>query len=183
MLSSNEDTQQPPYPHNVFRGGNSEVHLESVTVTLGHADSWGFVPLKCFGGGRDASDFAGSCDWWIGWAFCAANYHGWKPPGHFRQWAKLFHSATGRESLYLITSPEEKYKARIFIQMFMQRLAKGLTVLVVIGLSIGIGIFNALFAQTERYQRGSRRSISPMSGRNMRQVRMGDGPFLPCCTG
>ena len=47
---------------------------------------------------------------------------------------------TGRESLYLITTPEEKYKARAFIQMFLQRLAKGFSVLVVIGLgALGAG--------------------------------------------
>ncbi len=43
---------------------------------------------------------------------------------------------TGRESLYLITSPDEKYKARAFIQMFVQRLAKGVS----IGTMIGLGL-------------------------------------------
>lgn len=33
----------------------------------------------------------------------------------------------------------------------------------------GIGIFNALFAQIAKYQRGSRRLISPISGRKMRR--------------
>ncbi len=43
---------------------------------------------------------------------------------------------TGRESLYLVTSPDEKYKARAFIQMFVQRLAKGVS----IGTMIGLGL-------------------------------------------
>jgi AAA family ATP:ADP antiporter len=43
---------------------------------------------------------------------------------------------TGRESLYLITRPEEKYKARAFITMFVQRLAKGVSIVAVIGLSL-----------------------------------------------
>lgn len=39
---------------------------------------------------------------------------------------------TGRESLYLATSPDEKYKGRAFISMFVQRGAKGLSILAVI---------------------------------------------------
>jgi AAA family ATP:ADP antiporter len=39
---------------------------------------------------------------------------------------------TGRESLYLATSPDEKYKGRAFISMFVQRVAKGLSILMVL---------------------------------------------------
>ncbi|MEE8586549.1 MAG: Npt1/Npt2 family nucleotide transporter [Acidobacteriota bacterium] len=41
---------------------------------------------------------------------------------------------TGRETLYMITTPDEKYKARAFINMFVQRLAKGIAILAVLGL-------------------------------------------------
>jgi AAA family ATP:ADP antiporter len=43
---------------------------------------------------------------------------------------------TARESLYVVTTPEEKYKARAFTNMFVQRLAKGLSILAVIGLGM-----------------------------------------------
>jgi AAA family ATP:ADP antiporter len=43
---------------------------------------------------------------------------------------------TARESLYVVTTPEEKYKARAFTNMFVQRLAKGLGILAVIGLGM-----------------------------------------------
>ncbi len=43
---------------------------------------------------------------------------------------------TGRESLYLTTSPDEKYKGRAFISMFVQRLAKGLSILTIILLGL-----------------------------------------------
>lgn len=43
---------------------------------------------------------------------------------------------TARESLYVVTSPDEKYKARAFTNMFVQRLAKGLSILMVMGLGI-----------------------------------------------
>lgn len=39
---------------------------------------------------------------------------------------------TGRESLYLATGPDEKYKGRAFISMFVQRTAKGVSILAVI---------------------------------------------------
>jgi AAA family ATP:ADP antiporter len=45
---------------------------------------------------------------------------------------------TARESLYVVTTPDEKYKARAFTNMFVQRLAKGLSILLV----IGIGLLN-----------------------------------------
>ncbi len=41
---------------------------------------------------------------------------------------------TGRETLYMITTPDEKYKARAFTNMFVQRLAKGIAILAVLGL-------------------------------------------------
>jgi len=52
---------------------------------------------------------------------------------------------TARESLYVVTSREEKYKARAFTNMFVQRLAKGLGSLTVILL----GVFALL--STPRY--------------------------------
>ena len=45
---------------------------------------------------------------------------------------------TARESLYVVTTPDEKYKARAFTNMFVQRFAKGLSILIV----IGIGLLN-----------------------------------------
>jgi AAA family ATP:ADP antiporter len=41
---------------------------------------------------------------------------------------------TARESLYVVTTPDEKYKARAFTNMFVQRLAKGLSIFTVMGL-------------------------------------------------
>ena len=41
---------------------------------------------------------------------------------------------TARESLYVVTTPDEKYKARAFTNMFVQRLAKGLSIFLVLGL-------------------------------------------------
>lgn len=41
---------------------------------------------------------------------------------------------TGRETLYIVTSPDEKYKARAFTNMVVQRAAKGIAILAVIGL-------------------------------------------------
>jgi AAA family ATP:ADP antiporter len=38
---------------------------------------------------------------------------------------------TARESLYVVTTPDEKYKARAFTNMLMQRLAKGFSILLV----------------------------------------------------
>ncbi len=43
---------------------------------------------------------------------------------------------TSRESLYVVTTPEEKYKSRAFTNMFIQRLAKGLGIFVLIGLGM-----------------------------------------------
>ena len=43
---------------------------------------------------------------------------------------------TSRESLYVVTTPEEKYKSRAFTNMFVQRLAKGIAIFVVIGLGM-----------------------------------------------
>ena len=43
---------------------------------------------------------------------------------------------TARESLYSPTSPDEKYKARAFTNMFVQRFAKGLAIFVVMGLAM-----------------------------------------------
>jgi ATP:ADP antiporter, AAA family len=43
---------------------------------------------------------------------------------------------TSRESLYVVTSPEEKYKSRAFVNMFIQRLAKGLGIFLLIGLGM-----------------------------------------------
>jgi AAA family ATP:ADP antiporter len=48
---------------------------------------------------------------------------------------------TSRESLYTITTPGEKYKARAFTNMFMQRFAKGVSVLTSMGLlALGVDI-------------------------------------------
>jgi len=41
---------------------------------------------------------------------------------------------TARESLYVVTSPDDKYKARAFTNMFVQRVAKGISILMVLGL-------------------------------------------------
>ncbi len=41
---------------------------------------------------------------------------------------------TSRESLYVVTTPEEKYKARAFTNMFVQRFAKGVSILALLGL-------------------------------------------------
>ena len=43
---------------------------------------------------------------------------------------------TARETLYVVTTPDEKYKARAFTSMFVQRLAKGLSILAVLGLGL-----------------------------------------------
>ncbi len=43
---------------------------------------------------------------------------------------------TARESLYVVTTPDEKYKARAFTNMFVQRLAKGLSIFLVMGLNL-----------------------------------------------
>jgi AAA family ATP:ADP antiporter len=43
---------------------------------------------------------------------------------------------TARESLYVVTTPAEKYKARAFTNMFVQRLAKGLSIFLVMGLQL-----------------------------------------------
>ncbi len=43
---------------------------------------------------------------------------------------------TSRESLYVVTTPEEKYKSRAFTNMFVQRLAKGLAIFVALGLGL-----------------------------------------------
>lgn len=40
---------------------------------------------------------------------------------------------TARETLYVPTSPDEKYKARAFTNMFVQRLAKGIAILGIMG--------------------------------------------------
>ncbi len=42
---------------------------------------------------------------------------------------------TGRETLYVVTSPAEKYNARAFTNMFVQRAAKGLGIFAAIGLA------------------------------------------------
>lgn len=48
---------------------------------------------------------------------------------------------TSRESLYVVTTPDEKYKARAFTNMFVQRLGKGLSILAVMGLgTLGVQI-------------------------------------------
>jgi AAA family ATP:ADP antiporter len=41
---------------------------------------------------------------------------------------------TARESLYVVTTADEKYKARAFTNMFIQRLAKGLSIFLLMGL-------------------------------------------------
>ena len=41
---------------------------------------------------------------------------------------------TARESLYVVTTPDEKYKARAFTNMFVQRFAKGVAILGLLGL-------------------------------------------------
>jgi AAA family ATP:ADP antiporter len=47
---------------------------------------------------------------------------------------------TARESLYTPTTPDEKYKARAFTNMFMQRFAKGLSIFAVMALgALGVG--------------------------------------------
>jgi AAA family ATP:ADP antiporter len=43
---------------------------------------------------------------------------------------------TARESLYTPTSPDEKYKARAFTNMFVQRSAKGLAIVLVMGIGL-----------------------------------------------
>jgi len=43
---------------------------------------------------------------------------------------------TARESLYVVTTPDEKYKARAFTNMFVQRFAKGLSIFLVIGMGL-----------------------------------------------
>ena len=43
---------------------------------------------------------------------------------------------TARESLYVVTTPDEKYKARAFTNMFVQRLAKGLSIFLMMGLKL-----------------------------------------------
>ncbi|MFB3906475.1 MAG: NTP/NDP exchange transporter [Acidobacteriota bacterium] len=43
---------------------------------------------------------------------------------------------TARESLYVVTSRDEKYKARAFTNMFVQRFAKGIGIVGVLGLGI-----------------------------------------------
>ena len=55
---------------------------------------------------------------------------------------------TGRESLYLVATPEEKYKARAFVQMFLQRLAKGLSVVAVLVLGAMSGSTEILTVMT-----------------------------------
>jgi len=48
---------------------------------------------------------------------------------------------TSRESLYVVTTPDEKYKARAFTNMFVQRLGKGLSILAVMGLiALDVGV-------------------------------------------
>ena len=42
---------------------------------------------------------------------------------------------TSRESLYVVTSRDEKYKARAFTNMFIQRLAKGISIVGALGLA------------------------------------------------
>ncbi len=43
---------------------------------------------------------------------------------------------TARESLYVVTSRDEKYKARAFTNMFVQRFAKGIGIVGVLGLGV-----------------------------------------------
>ncbi|RPJ58675.1 MAG: hypothetical protein EHM23_16795 [Acidobacteria bacterium] len=43
---------------------------------------------------------------------------------------------TARESLYVVTSRDEKYKARAFINMFVQRFAKGIAIVGVLGAGV-----------------------------------------------
>lgn len=43
---------------------------------------------------------------------------------------------TSRETLYVVTTPDEKYKARAFTSMFVQRFAKGLAIFAVLGLGV-----------------------------------------------
>lgn len=43
---------------------------------------------------------------------------------------------TSRETLYVVTTPEEKYKARAFTNMVVQRAAKGLAIFAVMGLGM-----------------------------------------------
>jgi AAA family ATP:ADP antiporter len=51
---------------------------------------------------------------------------------------------TSRESLYVVTSPEAKYKSRAFTNMFIQRLAKGLGIFILFGLGL-LGLRGASF--------------------------------------
>lgn len=66
---------------------------------------------------------------------------------------------TARESLYVVTTPDEKYKARAFTNMFVQRLAKGLSIFLLMGLlaleveinlmslvTIGVAVLMILFS-------------------------------------
>src|SRR6185503_567723 len=43
---------------------------------------------------------------------------------------------TSRESLYVVATPDEKYKARAFTNMFVQRVAKGMAIFMVMGLGL-----------------------------------------------
>lgn len=43
---------------------------------------------------------------------------------------------TSRESLYVVTTPDEKYKARAFTNMVVQRTAKGIAIFAVMGLGL-----------------------------------------------
>lgn len=49
---------------------------------------------------------------------------------------------TARETLYVPTTPDEKYKARAFTNMFVQRLAKGIAILGIMGVrSVGVPLY------------------------------------------
>ncbi len=49
---------------------------------------------------------------------------------------------TARETLYVPTTPDEKYKARAFTNMFVQRLAKGIAILGIMGVrSVGVSFY------------------------------------------
>ncbi|WP_157976462.1 NTP/NDP exchange transporter [Parahaliea mediterranea] len=51
---------------------------------------------------------------------------------------------SAKEALYVPTTPAEKYRAKAFIDMFVQRFAKAVAVLISLGLTYAFGDFNSL---------------------------------------
>lgn len=76
---------------------------------------------------------------------------------------------TGRESLYLATSSDEKYKGRAFISMFVQRTAKGLSILAVILLGM-VGVTAQYLSLLTIAVMGIMVLLSVKAGRHYAQV-------------